>query len=92
MTTTATGPTAGACAHTITREHVVSAAGRVLFRGTHQACFDFAVAHDASCTISTAPEHARTWPECAAVPYEADPLFLRIVTEGGFARSWAGHE
>lgn len=90
MTTTTAGPaTQGTQAHVMRDEHVVSAAGRPIVRGTHDACFEFAMRYDESCSIMSAPEHARTWPETALVPYAPDLEWLRLVGTLPAPRSWA---
>jgi hypothetical protein len=91
MNTATEAPTRGTRTPTDAREYVVSVAGRVIARGTHEACFAVAMDHDTSCTIATALSHADVWPECAVVPYAASQEFLRLIAERGLMRSWAGH-
>lgn len=92
MTTTTAGPaTQGTQAPERTPEHVVSAAGAPLARGTWEDCFHYATVHITrhGCTIMSALEHARTWPETALVPYAPDAEWLAFAAAATGMRSWA---
>lgn len=71
------------------REYVVSSAGMPIVRGTHEACVEFALRYDESCSIASALSHADVWPECALTPYAASLGFLQALAERPLTRSHA---